>query len=110
MKLIHNRSKVAIGVVALSLMIPVSAIAGNVQVRTGNVRATTYNNGNIHVSTGKTSVSVPARRNSVWYPWRYWRTPWRSSTCRQSAYQQTSQVSNSGGRVTHHSSTTSYCR
>lgn len=109
MKLIHNRSKVAVSVVALSLMIPVSAIAGNVRVSTDNVRATTYSNGNINVSTGKTSVSVPARRRT-WYPWRYWRTPWRSSTCRQSAYQQTTQVSNSGGRVTHHSSTTSYCR
>lgn len=110
MKRIDNRSKAALSLVALSLIIPTSAIAGDLSVRNGNIRATTYNNGGISVSTGRTSVSVPARRRS-WYPWRYWRTPWRSNyNCRQNAYQQTTQTTHSGGKVTHHSSTSSYCR
>lgn len=110
MKQTKNRSKTVLSLIALSVAIPISAIAGNVRVQNGNVRATIYSNDDITVTTGRTSVSVPARRRT-WYPWRYWRTPWRNSyKCHQSAYQQTTQTNRSGSRVTHHSSTSSYCR
>lgn len=103
-----KRSKVTLFLVALSLIIPLSAIAENIQVRTNNVQVTTNSNGEINVDTGKTAVSVPDRRHHNWYPWRYWRTPWQSN-CRHSA-QQTTQMSNSDGKVVRHSSTSSYCR
>ncbi|VEP13331.1 conserved exported hypothetical protein [Hyella patelloides LEGE 07179] len=103
-----KRSKITLSLIALGIIIPATAIAGNVHVRTGNVQATTNSNGDVYVDTGRTSVSVPTRRR-IWYPWRYWRTSWQSK-CRQSSYQQTTQVRDSGGKVTHHSSTSSYCR
>ena len=110
-----KRSKVTLSLVALSLIIPLSAIcfsrryaiAENIKVRTNNVQVTTNSNGEIQVDTGKTAVSVPSRHRN-WYPWRYWRTPWQSN-CRHSA-QQTTQMSNSDGKVVSHSSTSSYCR
>ena len=110
MKKAKNRSKATLSLIALSLIIPASAIAGDISVRNGNIRATTYNDGGISVTTGRTTVSVPPRRRG-WYPWRYWRTPWRSHhNCRQSSYQQTTQATHSGGKVTHQSTTSSYCR
>jgi hypothetical protein len=108
-----NKSKVTLSLIALSIIVPTSAIANNVQVRTNNIQATTQSNGSIYVNTGKTAISIPARNthnNSIWYPWRYWRTPWQSNNCRQSSYQQTTEVSNSGSQVVRHSSTSSYCR
>lgn len=102
--------KVTLSLIALSLMIPTTAIANNVRVQTNNVRATTQSNGDIYVNTGKTSISVPARRNYTWDSWRYWLPPWQSSNCSQSSYQQTTQVSSSGSQVVRHSSSSSYCR
>ena len=112
------KSKTTLSLLALSVILPSSTILqnqsayasrNNIQVRAGNVRVTTQNNGSINVNTGTTSVNVPTQRHSTWYPWRYWRTPWQS-TCHQSSYQQSTQMSNLGKKVVHHSSTSSYCR
>jgi hypothetical protein len=108
-----NKGKVTLSLIALSIIVPTTAIADNVRVRTNNIQATTQNNGSIYVNTGKTSISIPARNthnDRVWYPWRYWRIPWQSNNCYQSSYQSTTQVSNSGSQVVRHSSNSSYCR
>lgn len=102
------KSKTALSLIALSVILPSSAIADNLHVRTDNVRVTSHSNGNINVDTGKTAVSVPAKRSSTWYPWRYWRTPWRSNC--QRSYQQTTQLNSDGEKVVHHSATSNYCR
>lgn len=102
-----------LSLIFLGVIIPVTAIANNVQVRTNNVQASTQNNGSIYVNTGKTSVSIPARSNYFWDTWRYWLPSWQSNSnnnCRQTSSQQTTQVSSSGDKVTHRSSTSSYCR
>ena len=101
-----KRSTTALSLIALSFILPSSAIADNVRVSTDNVRVTSSSNGNINVNTGKTSVSVPTRRHSTWYPWRYWRTHQRSNC--QRSYQQT--TLSSSGKVVHHSATSNYCR
>lgn len=103
-----NWSKTALSLIALSVILPSSAIADNVRVSTDNVRVTSSSNGDININTEKTSVSVPTRRHSTWYPWRYWRTPQRSNC--QRSYQQTTQLSSSGKKVVHHSATSNYCR
>lgn len=97
-------------VIALSIILPSSAIlprqafasVNNVRVSSDRVRVTTYN-GNINVSTGKTTVSVPNNRHSTWYPGRYWRIPGRSNC--QRSYLQTTQLSSSGKKIVQHSST-----
>lgn len=117
-----NWSNTTLSLITLSIVLPSSAILpqkgafantkwqsaiANIQVRTDKVQVTSQSDGNINVNTGKTSVSVPTRRHSTWYPLRYWRTPQRSN-CHRS-YQQTTQLSNSGKKVVQHSST-NYCR
>jgi hypothetical protein len=104
-----NKSKVTLSLIALSIVVPTTAIANNVRVRTNNIQATTQSNGSIYVNTGKTAISIPARRNHIWN-WRYWLPSWQSNNCYQSSYQQTTQVSNSRNQVVRHSSTSSYCR
>lgn len=110
-----KRSKTALSVIALSIILPSSAIlprqeafanTNNVRVSSDRVRVTT-NNGNINVSTGKTAVSVPRNRTRTWYPGRYWRTPWRNNC--QNFARQTTQLSDSGKKIVQHSSI-DYCR
>jgi hypothetical protein len=105
-----NKSKVTLSLITLSIIVPTTAIANEVRVRTNNIQATTQSNGSIYVNTGKTSISIPARRNYTWNSWRYWLPSWQSNNCYQSSYQQTTQVSNSGNQIVRHSSTSSYCR
>ena len=54
-----NRSKTTLLIVALGIIIPASAVAGNVRVRAGDVRATTNSNGSVYVNTGKTLLVSP---------------------------------------------------
>lgn len=119
-----KRSKTALSVIALSIILPSSAIlprqdafanTNNVRVSSDlapsealrdRVRVTTHN-GNINVSTEKTAVSVPHNRSRTWYPGRYWRNPWRNNC--QNFARQTTQLSDSGKKIEQHSSI-DYCR
>lgn len=119
-----KRSKTALSVIALSIILPSSAIlprqeafanTNNIQVNSDlapsealrdRVRVTTHN-GNINVSTEKTAVSVPYNRPRTQYFGRYWRIPWRNNC--QNFARQTTQLSSSGKKIVQHSSS-NYCR
>jgi hypothetical protein len=98
----------------LALLLPSAAIAKEIDVQTGNVRVSTYRDGSISVNSGHSSVEVPPpnRSRSRWNPLRSLRTPW-STSCRHSnnsTYQKTTQTTQSGQRVVHHSVSTHSCR
>ena len=95
----------------LAFLLPVSAIGSGIDVQTGNVRASTNQDGSVYVRTGNTSVHVPPRPTyNRWSFWRFWQRPWNRS-CRNQVYQKTTQTTQSGGRVVHSStSTSSHCR
>lgn len=112
-----------IGLVAVGLILPSTAIAFSnsvlareVRVKTDNVEAVTRSDGSIYVNTGDTSVSLPRRQNRrYWNPFRYWQSPWQrvngdrgartesNRHCRQTTYQSTQQNSQSGHTVQHNS-------
>lgn len=91
----------------LAFLLPVSAIGSGIDVQTGNVRASTNQDGSVYVRTGNTSVHVPPRPTyNRWSFWRFWQRPWKSG-CRNKVYQKTTQTTQSGGRVVHSSTSTS---
>ncbi len=99
-----------VGLFALIVLIPTTAIAGEIKVKTGNVEATTYSDGSVYVNTGRTTAQVPRYHSSpFWNPFRYWRLPWQSK-CRNSSYQRTTQVTRSGSRVVQSNVSTHSCR
>lgn len=110
-----------IGLVAVGLILPSTAIAlGNsvlaseVRVKTANVEAVTRSDGSIYVDTGRTSINVPRRSRRSWYPWRYWNFPWQSlssdrDTCRHTSYQSTQQTTQSGQTTVQSSSYSHSC-
>ncbi len=68
-----------VGLFALIVLIPTTAIAGEIKVKTGNVEAATYSDGSVYVKTGRTTAQVPRYYSSqFWNPFRYWRLPWQS--------------------------------
>ncbi len=88
-----------IGLAALLILLPTTAMASEIEVKAGNVEVNTYRDGSVYVNTGRTIARVEPRRFSrYWNPFRYWRLPWQSS-CRNSSYQSTTQLTSSGGRV-----------
>ncbi|MBE9171023.1 hypothetical protein IQ238_27070 [Pleurocapsales cyanobacterium LEGE 06147] len=98
----------------LAFLLPVAAIAKEIDVQTGNVRVSTYRDGSISVNSGQTQVELPPHNRSTWRwrPFRSFRTPW-SVSCRNSnnsTYQKTTQTTQSGQRVVHHSVSTHSCR
>ena len=100
-------SKLTLLLATLAFMLPTVAIGSDIDVKTNNVRASTYSDGSVYVRTGNTRVHLPPRRSSVrWYPWRFWRLPWRSN-CQNSVYQRTTQTTQSGGKVVSSSTSTS---
>ncbi len=91
----------------LAFLVPVSATGSGIDVQTGNVRASTNQDGSVYVRTGSTSVQVPPRPTyNRWSFWRFWQQPWNRS-CRNEVYQKTTQTTRSGGRVVHSSTSTS---
>lgn len=94
----HQQLKI-IGLLVAIALIPTTAIASEIKVKTGSVEASTNRNGSIYVNTRKTRVRVPSRPASYWNYFRYWRLPWQSGNCRHSTYQKTTHVSQSGSRV-----------
>ena len=110
------------GVMAVGLILPSTAIAlgdsvlaNEIRVKTPNVGAISRNDGSIYVNTGGTTLNVP-RRNSrrSWNPFRYWRLPWQSLShdqeiCRHSSYQSTQQTTQSGSRIVQQSSYSNNC-
>jgi hypothetical protein len=99
----------------LALLFPSVAIANEIDVRTGNVRVSTYQNGGVYVQSGKTKVEVPAYSTPQrrWNSLGWLRLPWGVS-CRSShnsVYQRTTQTSESHNGVVHRSSvSTQNCR
>lgn len=98
----------------LAFLLPATAIAKEIDVQTGNVRVSTYRDGSISVNSGQNRVEVPSPNHSRsrWNPLRSFRTPW-SVSCRNSnnsTYQKTTQTTQSGQRVIHHSVSTHSCR
>ncbi|MDJ0636621.1 MAG: hypothetical protein QNJ34_25810 [Xenococcaceae cyanobacterium MO_188.B29] len=92
----------------LAFLLPVSAIGSGIDVQTGNVRASTNQDGSVYVRTGNTSVHVPPRPTyNRWSFWRFWERPSWNRGCRNQVYQKTTQTTRSGGRVVHSSNSTS---
>lgn len=93
-----------IGLVALLVLLPTTALGSEIKVKAGNVEASTYSDGSVYVNTGRTVARVSPNRFSRhrfsrhWNPFHYWRLPWQSN-CRNSSYQRTTQVTKSSGRV-----------
>jgi len=104
-----------IGLVAVGLILPSTAVAFSssvlareVRVKTANVEAVTRSDGSVYINTGGTTVSLPRRQTRrYWNPFRYWQSPWQSLNgerhCRQTSYQSTQQTSQSGHTVQHSS-------
>ena len=115
-----------IGLMAVGLILPSTAIAfgdsvlaKEVRVKTANVEAVTRSDGSVYVNTEGTTVSVP-RRNTrrYWNPIRYWQLPWHFGSdrealnksnrhCHQTTYQSTQQTTQSG--TVQHSSYSNNC-
>lgn len=111
-----------IGLVAVGLILPSTAIsfsdsvlANEVRVKTPNVEAVTRSDGSIYVDTGDTTLNVPRRHSSrYWNPFRYWNFPWQRvtsdrKTCRHTTYQSTKQTTHSGNHTVQHSSYSNDC-
>lgn len=99
-----------VGLCALMVLIPTTAMAGEIKVKTGNVEVNTHRNGSVYVSTGRTTAQIPRDRTSkFWNPFRYWRLPWQSK-CRNSSYQRTTQVTRTGSRVIQSNVSSHGCR
>ncbi|MEL7523497.1 MAG: hypothetical protein AAFY63_22905 [Cyanobacteria bacterium J06643_13] len=121
------KPKKIIGLVAVGLILPSTAIAlsnsvlaSEVKVKTANVEAVTRSDGSVYIDTGGTTLSVPrhsshrysSRRS--WSPWRYWKFPWQSFSsdrdiCRHSSYQSTRQTTHGGGSTVQSSSYSHSC-
>ena len=90
-----------------------NANAGDIDVKAGNVRVRTEQNGNISVDTGRNEIEVNQyRRNSSpwWRSWYYWNRPQHTRNCNNSTYQRSTQTTRVNGRATTHSTSTSTCR
>ncbi len=99
-----------VGLFALMVLIPTTAMAGETRVKAGNVEVSTYRDGSVYVDTGRTTTQLPHHHSSkFWNPFRYWRLPWQSK-CRNSSYQRTTQVTRSGSRVVQSNVSTHSCR
>jgi hypothetical protein len=97
----------------LLLFSPTTVLSREIDVRAGNVRASTRRDGSIYVNSGNTKVEVPARHSlSRWYPWEFLRFPWRTNcqTISNRSHQRNTQVTNSGHSVVESSVYTSTCR
>ncbi|MGF1540808.1 MAG: hypothetical protein ACFCU5_10225 [Pleurocapsa sp.] len=99
-----------VGLCALTILIPTITIASETKVKTGNVEVSTYRDGSVYVNTGTTTAQLPNRHSSrYWNPFPYWRLPWQNN-CRNSSYQKTTQVTQSGSRVVQSNVSTHSCR
>ena len=111
-----------IGLMAVGIIVPSTAItstqgvlAKEVRVKTANIEAVSRRDGTVYINTGGNTVSVPRRRSyRYWNPWRNWNFPWQrysnyNSGCRQSSYQSTRQTTRSGSRVIHSSNSSHTC-
>ena len=90
-----------------------NANAGDIDVKAGNVRVRTEQNGNISVDTGRNEIEVNQRRRNSspwWRSWYYWDRQPRSRNCNNSTYQRSTQTTRVNGRGTTHSISTSTCR
>jgi hypothetical protein len=97
-----------VGLLALTILIPTIAIAGETKIKTGNVEVSSDRHGRVYVNTGTTTAQLPSRHSYRWNPLRYWRLPWQND-CRHS-YQKTTQVTQTGSRVVQSSVATQSCR
>ncbi len=97
--------------VILAFSFPTIAIAGDIDVNTGNVRVRTQQNGSISVNTGRNHIEVDqSRRNNNfwWKPWYYWNRSRRN--CNSSTYQRSTQTTTVNGRTRTYSNSTTTCR
>jgi hypothetical protein len=83
----------------LALLMPTVAVANDIDVRAGDVRVNTYEDGSIYVESGQTKVEVPAYSSTEerWHPFGWVRLPWglRCRSSNNSIYQRTTQTTES---------------
>lgn len=103
-----------VGLTALLILLPATAMSSEIRVKAGNVEASTYSDGSVYVNMGKTFARVSPRRFSRHRfsrhrnPFYYWHLPWQSN-CRNSSYQRTTQVMKSGSRVVQSNASSRTC-
>lgn len=98
-------------IVTLAFLLPIGAKSSEIDVRAGEVRVRTEQNGGISVDTGRNSVELNERHrrsSSWWQPWSYWHR--HRSHCKSSTDQRSTQITRINGQVEKSSISTRTCR
>ncbi len=99
--------------ITLAFLLPTTVNASDIDVKAGNVRVRTEQDGPISVNTGRNRVEVDKYNNRPvpwWQPWNYWNRHRSNRNCRSSTYQRSTQTTRTNGHVQRSSISTNTCR